>query len=121
MPQRIKNIHLVSTEIQGSDSWVDIKPLTVEQYNRATDLVLEARESEVDQAVRAALDLKQRELFAEVVAGWNWVDNDDKPLPSPAGNPGVFELLTMAELNYIGEAINKGMTIEKKDGKKSKR
>jgi hypothetical protein len=127
MPQRIKTIRVPSAHIQGVDSWVDVKPMTVEQFNKNTELMRRAQqipedmgEDELD-VLREQLDREQRELAADCVVGWNWVDDEDKPLPQPAGNPDIFNALTMAEFKFIGEAMNKSMSIEKKDGKKLKK
>lgn len=130
MPQRIKTIRIPSPHIQGDDSWVDVKPMTVEQFNRNTELIRRASispedlkdlsEDEID-VLRKQLEREQRELAAECVFAWNWVDDDGKPLPQPAGNPDILTQLTMAEFKFLGEAMNKSMSIEKKDGKKLKK
>jgi hypothetical protein len=125
MPQRIKSIRVPSPHIQGNDSWTDIKPMTLDQFNRHIDIQRLAgtpRDPELSDEQSAVIaeqiGQSQRELFAEIVAGWNWVDDQDKPLPQPANSPDTFKLLTMAEFMFIGEAVNKGISIEKKDGKK---
>ena len=127
MPQRIKLIHVPSPHIQGDDSWLDVRPMTVEQFNQNADIVRRAQTpfdpdltEDERQVQRDALDLEQRELFADVVVSWNWVDDRGDPLPQPASNPNVFLLLTMQELGFVTEAVSKSLVSEKKDNQKLK-
>lgn len=104
MPAR-QNVKTIPTPLlQGEDSWVKIKALTVEQYNRNQAIQRDARQPDADPE-----DLEQRtsQLFSEVVLDWNWVDDAGQPLPKPQGNPQVFRdgLLTMPELFFIAEAL----------------
>lgn len=111
MPAR-QNVKTIPTPaVQGDDSWIKIKAMTVEQFNRNQAILRQAQQPDAD---AEALDSLATELFAEVVLDWNWVDEEGKPLPKPNGNPEVFGTLTMMELLTIGEALRPAKD-EKKD------
>lgn len=111
MPAR-QNVKTIPTPaVQGDDSWIKIKAMTVEQFNRNQAILRQAQQPDAN---AETLDSLATELFAEVVMDWNWVDDDGKPLPKPNGNPKVFGTLTMAELLTIGEALRPAID-EKKD------
>lgn len=41
-------------------------------------------------------------LLEKVVVGWNWVDDDDNPLPQPKDDPGVIRReTTQEEQNFL--------------------
>ena len=49
--------------------------------------------------------LKQERLALTFLSGhvldWNWVDDDDDPLPNPHNKPEIFDLLTKYEVAFI--------------------
>lgn len=48
-------------------------------------------------------------LLAETVVEWNWVDDDDQPLPQPGDDPEVFQReLNLDEVQYLIEQLDLG-------------
>lgn len=115
MPQRIQSIHVPTPDVQGEDSWLKLAPMTVQQFNRNARIAELANKGNPE---GADLETESRELYAEIVLDWNWVDNDGTPLPKPFNNPAVFDQLTMLELNCIGTSALQTITPAKKNGTK---
>lgn len=89
MPQR-KAIRRVATpEVQGEDSWVEVRRLQVGEW-----LALQTNGAEMTQAASTRQGL---DVLASHVVGWNWVDDDGKPLPQLTADPTVLEKLTDEE------------------------
>lgn len=105
MPERQRVRKLPSPAVQGADSWVQIKAITVGEAKRLQRLS-GADESEVDAA--------SRKLMSEYVLDWNWVDDVGNPLPKPHENPDVFDFLTPAEVQFIANALGGGGDDKKK-------
>lgn len=100
-----QNVRVVpSPEVQGEGSWVKVKALTVDQYNRNQELQRRVREAVQtnDTATITEVEQETRKLFAECILDWDWVDDTDAPLPCPHNNPSVFGVLTMDEMLFIG-------------------
>ena len=141
MPKRqSRTKKLISTEIQGDDSYVVITMPTVQESRdmqerfREYQMIVDKAKAHVDQlsksddnpngtldaAIEAvykaetALSDYQMNAISEYVNDWNWVGDDEKPLPSP-GDSESIELLTMGELNYLVNAI---MNSNEKKGKR---
>ncbi len=53
-------------------------------------------------------------LLTQMIIGWDWVDDDDEPLPQPKDNPEVFDLLTDQELAFLNQHTTPALT-EKKE------
>lgn len=102
MAKRLTSIRRVPTpDVQGDDSYVEIRALT---YGKAQEFALMAKNATDD----AAKEKIGRLLVVDHVIGWNWVDDDGKPLPTPAANPDVVNLLTTEEMTCLTKAINDG-------------
>lgn len=106
MAQRLNIKHIPSDDVQGEGSSVKIRALTVAQYKRRLSLLQDAQKGASDASEQA-----MRELFAEVVVAWDWVDDEGKPLPSPS-LPSTYELLTMPELMWLGQALQDASTLD---------
>jgi hypothetical protein len=39
-------------------------------------------------------------MISKFVRAWNWVDDEDKPLPPPS-TPGIMNELNLGEIRYI--------------------
>lgn len=63
MPTRKTTYRVKSDAVQGEDSWVELSYMTW---------------GEVQAAMSG--DLKADDILKAHVKGWNWVDDDDKPL-----------------------------------------
>lgn len=104
-----QNVKTIPTpELQGDDSWVKLKMPTVEQFNHMLELQRESEAATLagDKTKMADMEFAARAAMSLLVIGWNWVDDDDEPLPQPAGNPEVFGKLTMEEIRFIGNHLN---------------
>lgn len=132
MPER-QNVRTVkTTALQGSDSWLKYRPVTVKEADHMAELQRQKmalrynpgesdeEDDEIEQEWRA-LDREIMDVIASALLDWNWVDNDGKPLAKPNGNADVLNELTMAELAFVGECIHGGENGQKKDRKRSKR
>ncbi len=110
MPER-QNVRTIETpQLQGDDSWIKIKAMSVAQYNCRAAInrslnTMDATAEDYEDRV-AALDRESNQLMAECVVDWNWVDDDGNPLPKPHNNPDAIRKLTMPELMFIGEQLN---------------
>jgi len=125
MPKRAnkKVNRIISTEMQGDDSWVDILVLTVEeareletQYNALGKRVnLAKHEAEITQdsengaypkalqeleSAQSALGDFTFAVLEKCVLDWNWVDDDENPLPKPT-TEGAFQKLFMSEYTWL--------------------
>ena len=113
MPERKGTRRIDSNEVQGADSWIEIRPLRVAELR-----ALFTSTQDVSDTL-STLDITAAQ-FAEVVSEWNWVDEDGQALPQPHHNPAVFDQLTNEEWYWIGnvfkQMVNPSTGIaEKKD------
>jgi hypothetical protein len=97
MPKR-KRIQRVDTEaVQGEGSYVVIKRMLVGEIR--------------SMAKRATGDMKllavemSSEILATHVVEWNWVDDEDNPLPVPYQNEEVFDQLSDEEFQFLSELM----------------
>lgn len=109
MPARQNLKTVASDEVQGDGSWVKLRPYTVAQHNLRAVLLRRAQAAETE-AETQAIEAELWALFAEVVVSWNWVGDDDKPLPQPT-DAGVYQLLTMPEMQFLGRAVQEASTL----------
>lgn len=100
MPKRKSTRKVKSTEIQGPDSWVVINEV---KYGYVMDLRKKIEDPEISAEESEKLNA---ELLATTVNSWNWVDDDDKPLPTPSENDEVINDLTAAEMAFLQRAIS---------------
>ena len=76
MPKRIEVYRVDSTEVQGKDSWVELRCLTWAEVQ--TSLKTKGENDE--------------ELLKTHVLAWNWVDSKGKPLGDPRDSIGKLLL-----------------------------
>lgn len=113
MPKRQSTQRVMSPEMQGDDSWIDITAPTMEQMKgyrkqvrplqeRLEQLKKEGKtESSVEvQEINEAIGEAGKSLVSQYVKAWNWVDNDDAPLPQPA-EKGAVDTLNLREIKWI--------------------
>jgi len=81
---------LDSAEIQGPGSFVKIKSLSLQE--------IMSHAGNGSKADPAAMGLA---VLDEMIVGWDWVDDDDNPLPIPAQNPGTVASLPFQEANWL--------------------
>jgi hypothetical protein len=90
-----------SVEIQGEDSWVDLRAVLYKEVTKALQ-----EDPNVPEAKRTMRREEQvRSLIADSIAGWNWVDDDDKPLSIPQDATAVGEVLYTHEVTWLTEAV----------------
>jgi len=126
MPKRRTIIKVACDEVQGEDSWVELRVFTYMEMRerwafldranppgkekaegKRADLI-EAEEDEDGLPDLTGEEMEQmaKENFDHVLA-WNWVDDDGDPLPQPQERPGVLELLNAAETRFLGRALSR--------------
>lgn len=127
MPQRQRPqvITLHTKEAQGPDSWIKVRRPIHPEARRAEQRRLLDEKGIVFDAQGVAhggkfsaeeLSRMGRIALAETVVEWNWVDDEDRPLPQP--NPDdvdatlqLFEdVLTDAELDYLAVLVRDFLT-----------
>jgi hypothetical protein len=115
MPQRNTIRRVPTSKVQGDDSWVEVRAVTVGDMMR----VFERQERQEKPAYKlgsllariAALFKRKARMPSKSdtyraycygviaqVSAWNWVDADGNPLPQPAQSPQVVEALTDPEV-----------------------
>jgi len=83
-----------SSEIQGEGSFVKIKNISLNE-------ILEHSQSangKPDDEEAAQLGLQ---ILDDMIVEWDWVDDDDEPLPVPAENPGTIASLPFQESSWL--------------------
>jgi len=119
MPQRQVTRRIETPEIQGEDSWIALRPMTVgealalqqdaekipglkERFIAFVKRLFRIRENAHPRS--RAYELSMRRILA-FVADWNWVDDRGEPLPNPRQNPDVVKLLTNTEVLALAKII----------------
>ena len=104
-----QNIFIVSSDsVQGEGSFVKVRAL---KYGQSIAAGIEAEE----QGGTVSVSMNRRvteEIITNHVIEWDWVGDDDQPLPLPKDDPSVFAVLTVQEVAFLTEAITG--TAEKK-------
>jgi hypothetical protein len=85
-----------SNDVQGEGSWVITAALTVAEMR-----AFRARAKEADfDAFELGVDVLKTHVYE-----WNWVDDDDSPLPQPKDDPEVIDTLTDNEVAFLSGLI----------------
>ena len=84
-----------SDEVQGEGSFVVLHAATLGEVIRAQ----KAEGGAVDSMEFGVALLKR------LVVDWNWVDDEDKPLPKPKDDPDVIDGLPLQELTFLVGAL----------------
>ena len=116
MPPTRQNIRRYdSSKVQGPDSFIRIRAITVKEAKalaRAAeppDISDEATEEERTTLLNdheKKVERMNNEVLGDLVYEWNWVDDDGTPFEQPRGNPDVFDNLTPEELEFITDRMN---------------
>lgn len=102
MPARQSQImRIESTEVQGDDSFVVLRKLTVGEV----EILQKRKERE-----KWTDYLFGMRILASRIVEWNWVDGDGNPLAQPSDKPEVIRLLTEDETKWLAE--QQGLTSE---------
>lgn len=94
-----KQYRVIDTErVQGEGSFVKIKNLNISEIVSLTNPSQNGGKPTQEEA--AELGLK---VLDYMIVDWNWVDDDDNPLPIPAENPGTIKSLPFQETTFLLE------------------
>ena len=83
-----------SSEIQGEGSFVKFKNVSLTdilKYSQGAD-------NKLDDQDAAQMGLQ---VLDDMIIEWDWVDDDDQPLPVPAENPGTIASLPFQESSWL--------------------
>lgn len=120
MPKRQSVTRIVSTEMQGDDSWIEIISPTMDEMSayRSTLAPVQERIEQLQKEGASANDsriIKAREelnkagesLISNFVKAWNWVDDNGDDLPQPH-EQGAIGKLRISEINWISAQFDFG-------------
>lgn len=133
MPSRIAVKTIPTPEIQGDDSYIKYRPVTIEEARELRTKSNEIQKLQdkalVDYAVsqnKAVADLSDEEKeiayetsgltddllgfadkqLSKFILDWNWVDDDGTPLPKPKDDYTVLGKLYTHEYSFIMRLFN---------------
>jgi hypothetical protein len=92
MPERQATVKIPSEVVQGKDSFVTLRKMTVAQRR-----VLSAPDLKEDEA---------RPVIVEAIANWNWVWDDGSPMALPGQDATVFDKLTDQEQAFLWRSFH---------------
>lgn len=117
-------------ELQGDDSFVLVRSISVEkarelrlaiseinsenekaikEFETTNDVILSEDERD-DFLVTTGREDKVNKLMAgllsTLIVQWNWVDDNNNPLPQPKDDPGVFAKLTTDEYLFVSSLLS---------------
>jgi hypothetical protein len=104
MPQRQNKRKVVTTELQGEDSFV---------------VVTLPKVSEIEDVIKIMGDDLESfkcgsQIIADHILEWNWVDDDGESLPLPSGDAEIVGLLTTEEYKALLNMLLGDKTEKKK-------
>jgi len=112
MPKRKNTKQIPSPELQGEDSWIEMKAPKVgdmKTYRKCIGGLIKKQHklqaSDKMQTpemidVLTAIEAAGHDFILEHIVAWNWVDDDDKPLPQPH-EEGAIDLLEVLERDWL--------------------
>lgn len=133
MPSRLSIKTLPTPEIQGDDSYIKYRPVTIEEARELRTKVTEVQNLQnkalTEYAVsqnKAVADLTDEEKetayetsgltddllnfadkqLSKFILEWNWVDDDGNPLPQPKDDYTVMGKLYTHEYSFIMSLFN---------------
>ena len=97
MPKRINKLlrKIDSSEVQGDGSYVMMKAPTIGDIREGTI---------PDKSDNAASTEYAVFLLGRLVKEWNWVNDNDEPLPQP--NPDIIAELPYPEIKFLMDSLN---------------
>lgn len=122
-----QNVKRYDTQnLQGDGSWIEVRLALIGESRvftkEAQRLKIAASEvdagSEEGDALVAEATKLGHDWYGRNVIAWNWKDEDGNPLPIPSIDPGVLDLLTQPEVEYLAAAINGSAEDQKKRPKR---
>jgi hypothetical protein len=113
MPKRNRDKLIEGSQLQGMDSFVRVKIVSVEEAlsMQLPPLVIpegadDDERARLEAEYNTASELNAREKLCQYVLDWNWVDDNDQPLEKPFNNPEVFRKLTGQEIRFLVMAVS---------------
>ncbi|MFZ6029949.1 MAG: hypothetical protein ACOYYS_19725 [Chloroflexota bacterium] len=104
-----QNVNKVPTDaLQGPGSFVVLRSVSY-------DMAMAAREK---MSTEHTVDEEKQfvtKLLSENVVEWDWVDNDDLLMPTPAADPEIIKKLTVDEVEFLISALTGGAPAETKN------
>jgi len=88
-----------SSEVQGEGSFVLLKSPGFSDLREIGGL--STLEEDTSATVKAMIP-----LWASLVIDWDWVDDDDNPLPKPSDQPEVIDSLSFQEQQFLLDALD---------------
>lgn len=108
-------------EIQGEDSYVVLSALKVKEIRNlrqvGKDERVKARAWAKKQSKLRGVDVDESEyegadpfeggleILSKHILDWNWVDDEDNPLPLPKDDPDVLGELTNDETDFLSDLM----------------
>lgn len=106
MPKRKRIERFFSDEVQGEGSWVLVAKFTVEEMRelrKLGKLAEKTREAGTDDGPDM-FEVGITQLKSHIKE-WNWVWDDDTPMPQPKDDPEVIEKLSDPESAYLSKCL----------------
>ena len=125
MPKRKSVIEFACDEVQGEGSFVKLRVLT---YAESREMLRELRTRRKQRRIQYhadreefgdkdslyELEMTPEEMdemvgdYVDHIVEWNWVDDDDKPLPQPGAVEDLLVILNQNEIRFLGEKLAEG-------------
>ena len=83
-----------SSEIQGEGSFIKIKNISLNEILDRTQNM--NGKPSAEEAAHLGL-----QVLDDMIVDWDWVNDDDEPLPVPAENPGTIADLPFQESSWL--------------------
>ena len=111
-PKRVhKKIETFKSDlVQGKGSWVKIQTPTYEDIDEVIANV-------DDDSAKTKMELSKA-LIDKLTLEWNWVDDDDIPLPQPQEDSDVIKRLPIQETLFLIGCVQMDETDQKKSPRK---
>jgi hypothetical protein len=117
MPERKGLRTFETSDVQGEDSWIKLRSMTLGEL---MDLQREAEDRRgfwyrlgrfFGRRFRkppSPVETARRNMAQIIgyVRAWNWVNDQGQLLPLPANDPSVLDQLTMDEMQVITDCVN---------------
>jgi len=82
--------------VQGEGAYAVIRKLTMGEIKAMKQLQAKGEADDFDMTT---------EVVQSCTLSWNWVDDDDAPLPQPREDPTVLDAITDDEFAFLAQAI----------------
>ena len=124
MPKRRTVITVTCDEVQGEGSWVKLRVLAYKESRAMLATLHERRQQSREQhredkeefgdSDLAGVELSPEEMdetvrvYVDHIIAWNWVDDEECPLPQPNEVENLLDLLNQNEISFLGQKLVEG-------------